>query len=212
MNSGLGNLDTLKRHLLPSGTMAGETRFDQVIADIGQGVADGFENFCNRKFGRVEGWQDTFQCDRASFVLSRYPIEAITQVELKGRDADGWIVQDSSYIQSTSLLAGLVYLPERPDSGPYWGQARFTYTGGYWFEMLDLEEAGYPSAQPAGSVALPNGLRLAWLNHCRQVWNAYDKLGSGLVERPDVQTVIGELDYSAAVKRTLGNYTVMQPV
>ena len=212
MNAGLANLDTLKRHLLPSNTMAGDTRFDAVFVDLGQGIAEDFENFCNRKFARAAGCQDTFQCDRASFVLSRYPVESITAVELKLKDVDGWTAQEAGYIQSSSPESGLVYLPEPPDAGPYWGQVRFTYTGGYWFETLDPDEAGYPSAQPAGSAALPKGLRLAWLNHCRQVWNAYDKLGVGLLDKPDAQTVIGKLDYSASVKRTLANYLLMQPI
>jgi hypothetical protein len=212
MNCGLGNLESLKRHLLPSGTMAGETRFDQVMADLGQGVADDFENFCNRKFARAAGDVCVFQADRASFVLPRYPIEEITKVEVQVATADGWFEQESSWLRSVSLASGVVYLPEPPDAGPYWAQVRFTCTGGYWFEQLEPDDEGYPSAQPAGAMGLPKGLRLAWLNHCRQVWNAYDKLGAGLVSKPDVQTVIGELDYSASVKRTLGNYTLIQPI
>ena len=211
MNCGLGNLDTLKRHLLPSNTMAGETRFDQVIVDLGQGVADDFENFCNRKFGRVADDTIIFQADRASFVLPRFPVEEITKVEIQVERADGWFEQEAGWLESVSLASGVVYLPEPPDAGPYWAQVRFTYTGGYWFEEREPDEEGYPS-KPAGTAALPKGLRLAWLNHCRQVWNAYDKLGTGLIEKPDVQTVIGELDYSASVKRTLGNYTIMQPI
>ena len=212
MNAGLGNLDTLKRHLLPSGTMAGETRFDAVLADLGQGVADDFGQFCNRKFGRVVGGWEIFTADRASFVLPRYPLESVTSVELDLADGAGFVVQDAEFIQTVRLASGIVYMPERPDSGPYWAQVRFTYTGGYWWEELEPEEAGYPSVMPVGANVLPKGLRLAWLNHCRQIWNAYDKLGTGLIDKPDVQTVIGELDYSANVRRTLGDYRMMQPV
>lgn len=212
MNCGLGNLDTLKRHLLPAGTMAGEARFDAVITDLGQGVADEFENVCNRKFCRLVGATITFQADRASFVLPRFPVEAIAAVELESNGADGFVAEELTLIQSSSPESGLVYLPERPDAGKYWGHIRFTYTGGYWFEVLEPDDEGYPSTMPATATALPNGLRLAWLNHCRQVWNVWDKLGLGLVDKPSVQTIIGELDYSPAVKRTLGNYTVMQPI
>ena len=202
MNAGLGNLDTLKRHLLPSNTMAGETRFDQVMVDLGQGVADDFENFCNRKFGRMAGDQVVFQADRASFMLPRYPLEVVSLIEVKLQDADGWFVQDAGWARSVSQASGVVYSPEPPDAGPYWAQVRFTYTGGYWFEELE----------PEGATGLPKGLRLAWLNHCRQVWNAYDKLGTGLIDKPGVQTAVGEIDYSMAVKRTLRNYAMMQPI
>lgn len=212
MNAGLGNLDGLKKHLLPSGTMAGETRFDQVITDIGQGAADDMENYCNRKFGRAVGDKVVFQADRSCFMLPRYPVEAVTAVELKYTDADGFTSPGLSLIRSVSLTSGVVYLPEQPDAGPYYAQVRFTYTGGYWFEELEPDDEGYPSAQPASAITLPKGLRLAWLNQCRTVWNAYDKLGAGLVDKPSVQTVIADLDLSPAVKRTLGNYVMMQPV
>jgi len=212
MNCGLGNLDTLKRHLLPSGTMAGQTQFDPVITDLGQGVAEDMENFCNRKFERAVGDLAVFQADRNSFVLPRYPVEAITLVELDMKDGNGFMAQDPTFIQSASLASGVVYLPERPDAGPYFGQVRFTYTGGYWWEELEPDDATYPTQQPAGSTALPKGLRLAWLNHCRAVWSAWDKLGTGLTDKPDIQTTIGEMDFSPAVKRTLGNYQQMQPI
>ena len=212
MNCGLSNLDRLKAHLIPAGTMAGETKFDQVIADIGQGVAEDMENFCNRKFERSVGDQVVFQGDRASFVLARYPIEAVTMVETDARDGRGFVAQDLSFIQSVSLDSGVVYLPERPDAGRFWSQVRFTFTGGYWWEELEPDDANYPSGQPAGSAALPKGLRLAWLNQCRTVWDACDKLGLGLVDKPKVQTVIADLDFSPAVKRTLANYSVMQPI
>ena len=212
MNCGLGNLDSLKRHLLPANTMAGQTQFDALIIDIGQGVADDFEQFCNRRFERVAGDQEIFQANRASFVLPRYPLEVLTTVELDMADGNGFVVQDSTFIQSVSLDSGVVYMPERPDSGPYWAQVRFTYTGGFWWEELEPDDQGYPSVMPGTATALPKGLRLAWLNQCREVWNAYDKLGTGLVSKPGVQTLIGELDYSKAVKRTLGNYSLMQPI
>ena len=36
MNCGLSNLEKLKQHLLPAGTMKGETRFNYMILDIGR--------------------------------------------------------------------------------------------------------------------------------------------------------------------------------
>ena len=210
MNCGLGNLDSLKQHLLPANTMLGQTQFDQVLTDIGQTVAGEFENHCGRLFERTVSDLVVFQADRASFVLPRYPIESIILVELKLTDADGFVGQDATFIQSSSPMSGLVYLPEPPDAGPYWAEVRFTYTGGYWWEEMEPDDQGYPSAQPAGSFALPKALRGAWLNHCRAVWNAYDKLGVGLIDKPNMQTVINDLDFSKSVERTLENYRLMQ--
>lgn len=212
MNAGLSNLERLKGHLLPAGTMAGQTQFDQVISELGQGIAEDMEKFCNRKFERTQGDVVVFQADRNSFVLPRYPVEAVTLTELDLKDGNGFVAQDAAFIRSVSLASGIIYLPERPDAGPYFGQVRFTYTGGYWFEQLEPDDAGYPSQQPAGSVALPKGLRLAWVNQCRAVWSAWDKLGTGLTDKPDIQTTIGEMDFSPAVNRTLASYVQMQPI
>ena len=112
----------------------------------------------------------------------------------------------------TVKFPAVLKLPEPPDAGPYWGQVRFTYTGGFWWEELEPDDPGFPSVQPAGSCALPKALKLAWLNHCRAIWNAWDKLGTGLVDKPGVQTVIAELDFSKAVKRTLADYVQIQPI
>lgn len=211
MNAGFGNLDSLKRHLL-AGSMAGETRFDQVIVDVALGVAGAMENFCNRKFARAVGDKAVFQADRASFILPRYPLEAVTAVEAKATDGDGWVAQELSFIQATSLASGIIYLQEQPDAGPYWSQVRFTFTGGYWFETLEPDDENYPSAMPDGATPLPAELRLAWLLQCREVWNKIDKIGAGLVDVPDNQTKTGVLDLSPMVKRTLGQYVLMQPI
>lgn len=211
MNCGLANLDRLKKHLLAS-SLAGEKRFDAVIQDIGLGVAAMMEQYCNRNFERLENDTAVFQADRASFMLPRYPVEAITAVELKLKDADDFVAQDLSFIQSTSKESGLVYLPEVPDAGPYWAEVRFTFTGGYWFETLEPEDATYPSACPAGAKQLPADLRLAWLIQCREVWSRMDKLGTGLVDEPGKQSGTDVLDLSPMTKRTLANYVQMQPI
>ncbi len=211
MNAGLGNLDSLKKHLLASSLKA-ETKFDDVIQDIGLGVAGMIEQFCDRRFARVTGDQAVLQADRASFLLPRYPIESITQVELKLADSDQFQVQDISLIESTSALAGIVYLADNGDGGPFWSQVRFTYTAGFWFETLEPQDAGYPSDQPDGAYLLPPELRLAWLLQCREMWNKIDKLNMGIADKPDVQSAIGTLDLAPMVKRMLNSYRRLQLV
>lgn len=216
MRVGLGNLDTLKKHLLAKSLGASETRFDDVIRDIGLGVGGAIENFCNRKFGRVAGDQAVFQADRASFILPRYPVEVLTAVEMKSTDADGWVAQDLSLIQSTSLGSGVVYLAEQPDAGPYYSAIRFTYTGGYWFEDKEPDDEDFPSVMPATATALPSELRLAWLLQCRSVWQAIDKLGGDILTTgSSSQFVTGSLsglEMIPMVKRMLEQYVLMQPI
>lgn len=209
MNAGLGNLDGLKKHLL-AGSLAEEKSFDQVIQDTGLGAGALIENFCNRKFARAVGAQAKFQADRASFFLPRYPVEAVTLVEFKLKESDGWVAQDLSVIRSISAESGIVYFPERADAGPSWGQVRFTFTGGYFFEQLEPDEDGYPSAAPAGAAALPADVRFAWLLQCREMWSKLDKLGTGLVDKPGEQSGTPEL--LPIVKRMLGQYVQMNPV
>jgi hypothetical protein len=211
MNAGLTNLDTLRKNLL-AGSLAGQVQFDEVIKDIGLGICGMMENYCNRKFARVVGDRESFQGDRASFVLPRYPIEEVTAVETRLTSSDAFVVKDLSLIQSVSEESGVVYLPDNSDSGPYWSKVRFTYTGGFWFETLEPDDENYPSAQPAGTTALPYDLRLAWLLQCREVWNKIDKLGMGTVDKPDQQTLLSALGLSESVKQTLQNYVQMTPV
>ncbi len=195
--------------------MASDPRFDAIIEDLGKGVAAAIENYCNRRFARAVDDTAVFQADRASFILPRYPLEAVTKVELKSNEATGWEVQDQSLIASISQLSGLVYFTDaamRQD----WNQVRFTFTGGYWFEQLEPDEAdaGYPSKMPAGATALPSDLRLAWLIQMRDVWNKTDKLNAGLAELPSGAwlAATGGMDLSNLVKFMLNNFKVMQPI
>jgi hypothetical protein len=207
MNVGLGNLDTLKQHLLPSQTLLNETRFDTVIQHVGLGVAAGFERACNRKFARMTDATCTCSADRPHFHLDRTPVEDISKVELKEDEATGWVEQ-LSLVLTRDDRSGFVY----------WGgslstahaRIRFTFDGGYWFETLEPHEATYPSAMPATATALPDDLKYAWLLQCRQVWSTLDKLGSDiLITGSSSQFVTGtlsSLDLVPAVKQILNGY------
>jgi hypothetical protein len=203
MNAGLGNLDSLKKHLLSS-RMTAEKRFDQVIQDIGLGVAAEFEKACNRKFARLVDDTYIVSADRVHVYLPRYPFESITSVEFKSDEVTGWMIQPAPYIVTKNLESGLVFLGAAV--GPYWAHMRFTYIGGFWFENLEPDDAAYPSQAPAGATVLPDDLRLAWLLQCRNVWDSADKLGAGLIDKPKVQSALAELELSPRVKQTLTHH------
>lgn len=211
MNAGLSNLDLLKKHLLAA-TLGTDPQFDTLIAAIGLGVAGMMEQTCNRKFARAAGAQEEFPGDRASFILSRFPIESVTALDSKNLESDSWTSQDTGLIKSISASAGLIYLADSHDPGAYWSKVRFTFTGGYWWETAEPNDAGYPSTLPEGAHALPDDLRLAWLLQCREVWNKIDKLNTGLIDKPDAQTNLAGLELSPLVKQMLTNYVVMQLV
>ena len=211
MNAGLSNLDSLKKRLLASSTQ-GDTGFDLAIQGIGLGMAGRVETFLNRKLARVVGWQEILPADRINFLLSRFPVETMTTIELKPTEADGWILQDATFYQSLDLQSGMVICPEDIDPGEYYSQVRFTYTGGFWWEPAEPGDAVYPTAQPAGSNLLPDDIRTAWLMMCQQVWDSTDVLGLGLVSEPGKETDLQEIKMSALVREMLRPYVRNQMV
>ena len=162
MNAGFSNLKTLKRELLlPADATKSDS--DASVAALGLGVAAMFQVFCNRKFGSVVG--DTFEigADRYSLVVPRYPIEAISKVEVRYAISDGWVVQPGmpdNYLPEAGLVQFCVPLGVWPNT------ARVTYTGGYWWDTGEVT----PDTMPEGAWALPEDLRAAWVMQCRWFW------------------------------------------
>lgn len=207
MNAGLCNLATLRRHLL-TGSMAAETRFDDVIRDLGLGIAALFEKRCGRRFGYLAGDTIIVTGDRSHFVLPRYPLVAVTKVETRGSDADAW-VESTDQPYSTNPASGMVKFGA--ELGNCDTQVRITWEGGYWWETLEPEDDGYPTQAPdEDAVALPADLLGAFLLHARAVWQTLDKTGADLLRTGSssqfVTGSIGTLDLSPQVLQTLTDY------
>ena len=207
MNAGFSNLDTLKKQLL-AGTMKNDVRFDATILVIGQGVAGQFETFCNRKFMRVVGDTEILPADRCQFLLSRFPLEAITAVDLKMNEALGFESQSpTTFYNTVGLKSGIVNCPEGADAGPWYAQVRFTYTGGYWWETLEPDDASFPSSMPAGASPLPQELFLAWVLQCRHLWSQIDKLGTDILKDGKPSSLRFPEEFAPTVQKTLGQFT-----
>ena len=207
MNAGFSNLDTLKKQLL-AGTMKNDVRFDATILVIGQGVAGQFETFCNRKFMRVVGDTEILPADRCQFLLSRFPLEAITAVDLKMTEALGFESQSpTTFYNTVGLKSGIVNCPEGADAGPWYAQVRFTYTGGYWWETLEPDDASFPSSMPAGASPLPQELFLAWVLQCRHLWSQIDKLGTDILKDGKPSSLRFPEEFAPTVQKTLGQFT-----
>ena len=205
MNAGFSNLDTLRKKLL-AGSLMGETKFDPQITLIGLGMAGAIESLLNRKLARVAGDIEVLPADRNNFVLSRYPLETLTLTELKIIESDGWVAQDASVIKAVDTANGIVNWRGDCDAGPDYAQVRFTYTGGFFWETAEPDDAGYPTAIPAGAALLPDAIRQAWLLQCQQVWAACDKLGLGLADEPDKQSKLADIKPSPLIKQMLTSY------
>ncbi len=211
MNAGLSNLDTLRKHLLAR-TLFGDTTFDSVILDLGLGVAAFFEQYCNRNFQRATDDTIVFQADRATFTFGRYPIEQVTKVEGKANEDVGWVELESKVIQAISKKSGIVYFDTATDPGLFWNEIRFTFDGGFWWETAEPDDAAYPSTAPATAKILPNDLKYAWLMHCKDVWSAQDKLGIGMIDKPNAQSLLSEAKMSQQVLQMIFPYKQMQPI
>jgi len=201
MNAGFSNLDWLKKNLL-SNSFKTDTRFDPLILSLGLGTAGLIENFCNRKFARVVGAQEVFAADQAEFVLSRFPVEAVTTFELKQNEQDGFVAQPNTAIVAIDQSNGII-ITGTADVGEYWCQVRFTFTGGFFWEQLEPDDAAYPSVQPAGSTALPEALRTAWLLQCKHIWALNDKLGTDILKTGDEKSLRFPQEWATGVEKTL---------
>lgn len=204
MNAGLSNLDSLKKRLLSGGLVGGD-QFDDIIQSIGLGAAAMLEQYCQRKFA-LQQRTESFGADRAQFILSHTPLLTLDKTEFKQDETTGFVTQDATFIRTIDFDNGIIYLPDEVDPGEYWSIVRFTYTGGYWWEMLEPDDDDYPSVATPNATALPDDLRLAWFLQCESLWSKRDKLGLGLTDKPDQQASLDEIKLLPLVKQMVGSY------
>jgi hypothetical protein len=212
MNVGLGNLTELKGQLLAA-SLRSDTNYDAVITGIGLGVADLFDQFCNRTFARTVGKTDVFSADRRHWYLNCYPVEEITSVGISDDQADGFTASTlppsgSSMIQQMQLDQGYVMFVAI--QGYFFSRIRVTYTGGYWFPVLEPTDANYPDTQPAGAAPLPAAVKTAWYLQCQHLWKRWDKLGAQIAEDPEGKTALDKLEMTPMVKQLLNPFRRMQ--
>jgi hypothetical protein len=212
MNIGLGNVTELKGQLLAA-SLRSDTNYDAVITGIGLGVANLFDQYCNRTFCRTAGKVDTFSADRRHWYLNCYPVEQITAVAKCDDQADGFVASplppdESSLIQQMQLDQG--YIMFIAIQGYFFSRIRVTYTGGYWFPILEPPDAGYPDAQPAGSALLPAAVKTAWYLQCQHIWKRLDKLGAQIAQDPEGQTAQDKMELTPMARQLLNPFKRMQ--
>jgi hypothetical protein len=194
---GLGNLQDLKREILPA-ALRSQTDWDQVLKTIGLGVALAFERHCNRLWKRTAGETDEFRADRAVWVVRRFPIETVSEIAIRDDYATGWVSQSISDVLNVSEESGLVKFGDV--LGPSTSEARLTYTGGYWY---DTDEA-YGTAQPSGTFAVPGDLKAAWLLQCASEFERRDGIQQKTaIGRPKDQEARFSTEMLKDVERTL---------
>lgn len=169
---GYRNLAWLKARLLPA-DMGEESDYDADIEAIGKGVAAHFDRFTGRILRRATGVIYECAADREAVVLSCYPVEALTAVQL----VDGATVSDiSSAVIGTLPKAGIVRFSGL--AGANYQTLRLTVTGGYFCE-------NGAAALPAGATPLPDDLLQAWVQQCRAVCQAENIFRTKGAEKPN---------------------------
>jgi hypothetical protein len=203
MNAGLSSLTFLKSQLLAE-RLRDDESYDAALTAIGQGVAAAFDRHCNRHLARAVDDEVIFPADRLSLCLPRYPVAAVTSIEVAVDYATGFADSDLSFIASLDKASGLLNFTAA--LGGRLEQGRITYTGGYWFDTS--EDAS--GTLPTDATALPADILLAWIEQCKKVWEVYDPQGTGIAKGGSNVALVGlslaGLELLPTVKQTLAGH------
>ncbi len=202
MNCGLGNLVTLKQHLLQPADQAGTT-YDALLRDLGRGVAGLMDTYCNRRFVRVEDETCQFSANRSHYILPRYPIESISLVEVRESLTTGWETRSDLLVNWNSRTGELEF--EVP-IGVRTEQVRITWTGGYWFD----ETEDSTGVMPVGSTLLMDELKLAWLQQTQFNFERRDIRQRKTAGIKDGEGMLKEIELLPQVLEILRPYRRMQ--
>ena len=204
---GLGSLIELKRQLLSS-DLASRTTWDVQATAIGKGVAKSFDKYCNRIFARGSSITDQFTADRASWVLSRYPVETISALDMRSDMNLGWVSMGlvNTVLQNRDDAAGIIHFGAV--QGGCYDQIRVTYAGGYYYDSSEDASGSLPS----GATALPDDIKTAWFMQSLHLWECQDPVGGApstgsVAHNTDVR--IGNLSMVPEVVKILEGYVRM---
>lgn len=200
MNAGLANLLTLKRHLLPDSWQT-ETQLDDILLDLGRGVAAQFEGACGRKWLRTVGDTQDAPGNVALIQLERYPVEGSPTITIRYMNDAAFTDSATDWIDQTMNENGIVQLMGAPAT--YRDRLRVTFTGGYWWDQSEDQT----DVQPVGSTAVPADLLLAWLQQCKHVFAESEMISRRALassqEQADANKAGGALALLPAVKAML---------
>jgi hypothetical protein len=184
---GFSSLATLKAHVMPL-SQAADTDYDARLTSIGKGVVAQFEGHCGRRFKRTAGATYQAPAERGFFVLERYPVEQITDIDVRIGAASTWTEQALTAVDQLVNDAGLVLL--LAPLGTTRDRVRFTYDGGYFWNTSE----GSPDAQPSGSTALPDDLFQAWILQVKHVLAQANILATQIADKPGATPALAALE------------------
>ena len=187
----LTQLTTIKARL---GIGEFEIKDDGLLTNAIAAVSARFDRECNRTLARAVNVTQEFNAAEVEICASCYPIESVSQFELKATEAEGWVAQaDVDFLVRAHCV---ISLPA--PLGSCAEQARLTYTGGY---VLPGTTAG------AGQTALPADLEQAAVEQVAFWYQTRDQVGvvrqwpkGGLYEQ------FADIDLMPSVRAVLARY------
>ena len=187
----LAQLTTIKDRL----TIApATTTYDALLTSAIKAISSRFDKITNRTLARTVGTTQEFPADKTEIILSCFPLETVTKLELKSTETQGWVEQTG--IDYLIRNACVISLSSR--LGTCRDQGRITYTGGYVL----------PGTTPgAGQAALPDDLEQAAVEQVAYWFRNKDTLG--LIRNwPSGGTyqVFMKIELLPTVEATLKNY------
>ena len=140
------------------------TTYDNLLTNSIKAISARFDNLTNRTLARTVGTTQEFPADKTELILSCFPLEAVTKLEMKSTEAEGWAEQTG--IDYLIRNACIVSLSSR--LGTWRDQCRITYTGGYVL----------PGTTPdPGQTALPDDLEQAAIEQVAYWYRNKETLG-----------------------------------
>src|SRR6266568_4883611 len=70
-----------------------DVQFDALLTNAIKSVTVRFDKECNRTFARTVTATQEFDAGDTEILLACYPVEAVTKLELKSTEAEGWLEQ-----------------------------------------------------------------------------------------------------------------------
>jgi len=145
------------------------TTYDAILTNAIKGVSVRFDKETNRTLARAAAITEEFSADETEILLSRYPIEAVTKLELKSNETEGWVEQTGiDYLIRRACVISLSQPLNYQLSTINSPLARVTFTGGY---VLPGDTVG------AGQTALPDDLEQAAVEQVAAWFQTRDVLG-----------------------------------
>jgi hypothetical protein len=130
----LAELNTIKARV---GLELTDTEDDVLLTGMLAHCSGRFDLECNRTFARGAGVTEEFEGNGTELRPARCPVEAVSLLELKTTEADGWVAQTGvDYLIRRGCVVSL-----GGALGSEKSQVRMTYSGGYVLPG-DTAEAG----------------------------------------------------------------------